>query len=73
MSKKQRVGIVLGCTVAGLLVAEGGLLLVALFRFGIQAPEPFLKFIAETCPMTGVAGACLGFFSGRAIGRGAQT
>jgi hypothetical protein len=73
MSKKQRIAIVLGCTLAGLLVAEGGLLLLALVRFGIHTPEPFRKFIAETCPMTGVGGACFGFFSGRAIGRGVQT
>ena len=67
MSRKQWFATVLGCTLAGLLVTEGCLLLVALFRFGIHAPKPFVKFIAETCPMTGVGGACFGFFLGRAI------
>ena len=69
MSKKAEIAKVLGCTIAGVLLTEGALLLVALFRFGITHPEPFLKFIAATRPMVGVAGGCFGFILGRALAR----
>jgi hypothetical protein len=69
MTKKSEVLKILGCTLLGVLVVEGLLLLVALFRFGVYAPEPFVRFIAVTNPMAGIAGGCFGFFLGRALGR----
>ncbi|PYJ03531.1 MAG: hypothetical protein DME25_11960 [Verrucomicrobia bacterium] len=69
MSKKAEIAKVLGCTIAGVLITEGALLLVTLLRFGVSHPEPFLKFIAATSPMVGVAGGCFGFFFARALRR----
>lgn len=68
MRKKTEITKVLGCTVAGVLITKATLLLVTLFRFGVSHPEPFLKFIAATSPMVGVAGGCFGFFFARALG-----
>ena len=69
MNRTRQIGIVLGCTLGGALLAEGLLVLVALFWFGIHAPEPFVRFIAATSPMGGFAGGCFGFFLAQAIGR----